>query len=112
MQFESKDKKTREVAIAREIFIVIVSWDSIMSQRLQVKIVLQAKLRVTLYHRKIFKCNQTSRTPTGPEQPWKTMALTETSFGKSYILYFLELRVIKKNTGDLCGSVRVSVETI
>ena len=66
---------------------MIASWDSIMSQRLQAKIVRQAKLRVTLYYRKIFKCNQTSRTPTGPKQPWKTMALTQTSFGQ--VLYFV-----------------------
>ena len=66
---------------------MIASWDSIMSQLLQAKIVLQAKLRVTLYYRKIFKCNQTSRTPTGPKQPWKTMALTETSFGQLSLIF-------------------------
>ena len=101
-----KENSKAEVVITREIFIGITSRDSIMSQRLQTRTVLQAKLRHTLYYRiqmqpNVENVHRTGATLKDDGSPSPVLA-------KCFCMYFSELRVIKKNTGDLYDGMRVS----
>ena len=101
-----KENSKAEVVITREIFIGITSRDSTMSQRLQTRTVLQAKLRDTLYYRiqmqpNVENVHRTGATLKDDGSPSPVLA-------KCFCMYFSELRVIKKNTGDLYDGKRVS----